>query len=392
MSVSFEQQFSELLEIKNIILEENMTYNVEDVEDVFEIDNVCRKNYEMVGNFITTVKVNNNNLSKSKRDLEVLRAMKAGETNSLISTIDIDILQCMATLDENQQKVLLDEKNYDFIMNYKQQYLDYMGKVNKMCKTHLFPFVDLPVVHRIKNIGDVFFSDVDYYNFLEQIFKKIQELSSHITKYRVLKLSDNLLNFERNDGLGVFDSYGNDNFLKLFNSHYKFKNHYSLQDSPNEIKFKQNELISYVKCLYILLKVIKTTYRLLNTVIDNLWIDKQFDTLFKKYLQNKYEYNKTHKQNSLYYQPTNYWEYFMSNFYSTRIKDNKTFIIRPFGFTLYMDYWFENNKICNDFYKTSFKYENGKQEVVDFVLFLFSTTEKTQEHFYNPLMIEKKTL
>lgn len=388
MTTTIEQQFTELLEIKNIILQENLTY---DIDEVFEINNCVKKDYEMVGNFITTSKVNRYNLEKSKTQLEVLKSKLKNEKESDLtnSTLEISLNEATSILESNNQKVLLDRKNEPFILKYKQNYLNYSIKVNKMCQKHLFPFMDLPIINKIKNISDIFFSDIDYYNFLEKIFKKILELSSEVTKYRVIEFSEDLLTCVKNTAPGIFEMYkgGEANFLKLTNSHYKFKNHYSLQDSPNQIKLCQTQLVSYVKCLYVLLKTIKTTYRLLNTIIDNIWIDKQFSSLLQKHFQYKWDYAKLITMNSYYYQPTTYWEYFMSNFYSTRIKDNKTFIIRPFGFIAYMNYWFESNKVSNEFYKTSFKYENGKQEVIDFVLFLFSTTEKSHNDFYNPFMI-----
>jgi hypothetical protein len=383
------ENFVGLTEIKNVF----MTIPLQEIptcSGYLEINDQIVFNYERTLCQITQLKQSKYNKMKYERKVESLNARNetTPDTDYYIMNVnEIDMNNAQSELDvagvvyDNTHTLKIEEE----IKTNTKKYSDYINMIQEFLKKIDYLYVD----NKHILTREIIMTSKKYQEYLTNLFKEILELSVCIANHRMhdQKYKDNI---EHNGKLVTINT---NNYFKQF---YEFTD-------DNIIHDKQQLLNKLTMVLFVLIKNIKNSYKMLNAIINTYYVNtkrnqaaqKSYDLIYTLALKRKEYVQQLQSNRPLL--PTNWRERIGSWFVQKKINGKYKNCLDDYY--RYISFWFEENKILNDI-RIFDNTRNEKEDItgIDFVNFVFGTTitdshQLEEERLYSSMYVnpyEKK--
>jgi hypothetical protein len=382
-----------LTEIKNVFMRIPLQ-EIPTCSGYLEINDQIVFNYERTLDQITQLKQSKYNKLKQERKLELAQTRRNESTpdtdNYYISVgSDIDMNNTQAQLDianvayDNTHTLKIKEE----IKTNTNVYSDYIDMIQDFLKKIDYLYVD----NKHTLTREIIMTSKKYQQYLSKLVKEIIELSICIAKHRMNeeKYKDNT---EHNGNLVTINSYN------YFNQFYEFTD-------DNIIRDKQQLLNKLITMLFVLIKNIKNSYKMLNAIINTYCVNTNREQLDDKYydlfctLTLKRKEYAQQKQSNQPLLPTNWRERITRCFVRKKVNGTYKYICGLEDYYRYLSFWFEENKIINDI-RIFNNTRNEKEDIkgIDYVNFVFGTSitdsnQLEEERLYSSMYVspyEKK--
>jgi hypothetical protein len=276
---------------------------------------------------------------------------------------EIDMNNAQSELDvagvvyDNTHTLKIEEE----IKTNTKKYSDYINMIQEFLKKIDYLYVD----NKHILTREIIMTSKKYQEYLTNLFKEILELSVCIANHRMhdQKYKDNI---EHNGKLVTINT---NNYFKQF---YEFTD-------DNIIHDKQQLLNKLTMVLFVLIKNIKNSYKMLNAIINTYYVNtkrnqaaqKSYDLIYTLALKRKEYVQQLQSNRPLL--PTNWRERIGSWFVQKKINGKYKNCLDDYY--RYISFWFEENKILNDI-RIFDNTRNEKEDItgIDFVNFVFGTT------------------
>jgi hypothetical protein len=370
------ENFVGLTEIKNVF----MTIPLQKIptcSGYLEINDQIVFNYERTLCQITQLKQSKYNKMKYERKVSSLNALNEATPSSyyISSLNDIDMNNAQSELDvasvvyDNTHTLKIEEE----IKTNTNIYSDYINMIQEFLKKIDYLYVD----NKHILTREIIMTSKKYQEYLTKLFKEILELSVYISNHRMhdQKYKDNI---EHNGKLVTI------NTNNYFDQFYEFAD-------DNIIRDKQQLLNKLTTVLFVLIKNIKNSYKMLNAIINTYYVNtkrnqvahKSYDLICTLALKRK-EYAQQLKLNKPLL-PTNWRERITSWFVQKKVNGKYKYSLDDYY--RYISFWFEENKIINDI-RIFDNTINEKEDItgIDYVNFVFGTSI-TNSHQLEDVML-----
>jgi hypothetical protein len=371
------ERFVGFTEIRNVFMRIPIK-DIPECSDYLTIDDQIVCNYEKALNMITTLKRSKYNKMKLEQKLNVINTINITNKNEeyyikLLNNVDMN--NTTAQLDVNN--AIYDETHTSQIeketTKYIEDYLHYVNTIQYFLKTIHFFYIDSKHVLTRETL----MTSAKYQTYLKELFEEIVSLAIGVSNSR---MNDK----KYHDSIGLKLHKNN----MMFNTKY-FQIFYEFTDD-NIIRDKQQLLKKLVTLLFVLIKNIKNTHSFLNNIIHIYHFNNQKDTkttyFINKLLTKRVEYIEQRIANRELL-PTSWFEYM---FYPRKtVKGKNKYLLEDYF--RYMCFWFEQNKITNEYEKFLEEMKDCQTNQIDYVSFIFGLNlTNTLEYNKNDITLYKK--
>lgn len=369
------ENFVGLTELKNVFIT-IPSQEIPTCSGYLEINDQIVYNYERTLDQITRLKQSKNNKVKQERKLKFAKTEKETTNTDYYIGIENDIkmniiqseLDVVNAVYDNTHTLKIEE---EIKLNIKA-YSDYIDMIQSFLKKIDYLYVD----NKHILTREIIMTSEKYQQYLKKLFKEIIDLSIFISNYRMNdeKIQISMNNTEKKGRLVTHTKFPKNNY---FEQHYEFTD-------DNIIRDKQQLLEKLITVLFVLVKNIKNTYDFLNAIINTYWVklksDEKIDNFINIIDKKTTEYKIQRKLNQRLL-PTSWIE--RIKFWFIQPKVNGKYKGTLEDYFRYISFWFEQNKIVNDFRIYNLNINDQNTSNVDYVNFLFGNIMKEREREVN---------